>query len=158
MKNYLYLIAIVSLQAIVLTQCVTLSTTQKIRPKLTDSKIRKVEFVEMGTMAVPNEVCCLEFQADGRYLAKYGQFGKVDSVFCGQDVADKIYDCLKRGEIDKYKSHYSPKVHVLDGHSWSFMVELLDRTVIGSGGYMAYPKDFSAVAETCHVIKSLFGK
>ena len=123
-----------------------------------NAKITSVRFVEQGTMAIPNQVRSFERLSDGRCLAKKANYDKADSTYCSQDVADRIYNCLKNGRLHKYKSNYRTKMHVLDGSSWSINVKFEDVSSIRSGGYMAHPNDFSAVAGFKDIIESLFSK
>lgn len=123
-----------------------------------NAEITSVRYVKQGTMAIPERVRSFKKMNDGRYLAKMANYDKVDSTYCSQDVADKIYECLKNGQLHKYKRNYRTKMRVLDGYSWSIDVQFEDRSSIMSGGYMAYPKNYSAVAGFNAIIESLFSK
>ena len=123
-----------------------------------DAEITSVRYVKQGTMAIPDRVCSFEKTNDGRYLAKIANYDKADSTYCSQDVADKIHECLKNGQLHKYKRNYRTKMRVLDGYSWSIGVKFEDGSSIQSGGYMAYPKNFSAVAGFNAIVESLISK
>lgn len=126
------------------------------RKSLPDSRILSFNYVKQGTRSVPDMVRSASLMPDGRCHAHMADFEKVDSTVCGPEVMDIIYDCLKRGKIQNYKERYRPHVRIYDGYSWTVGVKFENGESISSGGYMAYPKDFSAVKDAINIIEHLF--
>ena len=127
--------------------------------QMPDSKILSVEYIKQGTRAYPDKVRSFSLQPDGQYKAYMADNGEeADSIMCGAEVADKIFECLKKGKIQNYKERYKPKMRIHDGYTWSIKVKFEKGESITSGGYMAYPRDFSAVKGFIDIIEGLFKK
>lgn len=126
------------------------------RQPLPDARIQSFYYVKQGTRSIPDMVRSVSLMSDGRCLARMADYEHVDSTVCGAEVMDRIYDCLKRGKIQSYKERYRSLVRVYDGYSWSVNVKFENGESISSGGYMAYPKDFSAVRDVIDIIEKLF--
>ena len=161
MKSFFIVLIICLLGGIFFSQCGILGSgsygkgSQDVKA-FPDAKIVSVTYQKKGTMAVPDLVCELWANPDGSYTAKYGRYGEDRSVGCGKDVAERVMKCLREGKLHKYKEHYYTRMRIHDGHSWSIKAKFDNNTTISSGGYMAYPKDFSAVTGFCSIIEGLF--
>ncbi len=121
-----------------------------------DSGVLSFSYVKQGTMPMPDMVRSVSRMPDGRCLAHMADYEKEDSAVCGSELMDRIYACLKKGKIQKYKERYRPPVRVYDGYSWTVQVKFENGETISSGGYMAYPKEFSAVKDVIDIIERLF--
>ena len=57
------------------------------------------------------------------------------------EVMQQIREIIREERMYRYKEHYLPKLHVLDGWQWSFSATFSDGTTISSSGSNARPHD-----------------
>lgn len=77
-------------------------------------------------------------------------------IKAGEDVAKKIDAIVDKYKMVKFKGEYKPDIEVLDGHQWTFNLELKDGSSTRADGYEAWPKDGpSAFGEIIDLMEEL---
>lgn len=99
----------------------------------------RYEYRHNATMAYPLESFVVKISGDGTPVIKYSHGGPDAEVYkAPEGVLERIRDMVLESKLYKLKRHYSPKVTVLDGYSWSIFISYTD-DYIHSGGSNARP-------------------
>ena len=70
-------------------------------------------------------------------------------------VFDELKAVVDKYQMDKYRSDYQPNMRIFDGDSWSLYYKYDSGRSVSSGGYMAWPKNYS---EARQAISAYFQK
>ncbi len=104
----------------------------------------------------------LSVMEDGKYKLTYrndqmafnGEEPEIKEIICEPEVGNDILQFLKDGNAHNYNSYYS-NPGVTDGSRWSLDVRFSSGKTISSSGYMAGPKDESAIDNSINYLNNL---
>lgn len=140
MKKSILLISLLSLMVSCMSQ-----NPQSHNPMNTE-RLTYFSFGQHNTMRNLNgEGYKVSTEKDGRICVVIDERLPEEKEFYLDDAS--IFDSLKaivdEFKMDKYKSDYQPSMRVFDGDSWSLYYKYDSGRSVSSGGYMAWPKNFS---------------
>lgn len=111
----------------------------------TPERLTYFSFGEHGSMANSGESYSLSITKDGQLsiLIDEGMLSETKMLLPETTLLDSLLAIVKTYKMDKYKNDYRPPYDVFDGDSWSLYYSYDSGRSLSSGGYMAWPKNFS---------------
>ena len=140
MKKNLLLICLITL----MVSCI--SQNPQNHNAMKTERLTYFSFNQHNTMRYLNgEGYKVSAEKDGRIRVIIDEALPSEKEFYLDDAS--IFDSLKaivdEYKMDKYKSDYKPLMRVLDGDSWSLYYKYDSGRSVSSGGYMAWPRNYS---------------
>ena len=126
-----------------------------------DMKTERLTYFSFGhhnTMAMYyGEKYSVSTEKDGRIHVIIDEDFPKEKDFYIDDttIFDELLAIVKQYKMDNYKSEYQPNMLILDGDSWSLYYKYDSKRSVRSGGYMAWPDNYS---EARHAISEYFQK
>ena len=98
-----------------------------------------------NSMAMAGEKYEVSTMSDGRVHVVIDEGFPREKEFYLDDstIFDELLAIVTTYKMDKYKSDYKPDMQVFDGDSWSMYYKYDSGRRVSSGGYMAWPDNFS---------------
>lgn len=106
------------------------------------SHIESLSYSFYGTMAQPIYDFKVERVSAEECLVTFFNHYLIaeDSLKADISLMEELEKAVEEHGVKKYKQHYTPRMKVLDGNSWSLEIIYDDKTRIHSSGTNAYPK------------------
>lgn len=140
MKKHLLLIGLLAFAV----SCV--SQNPKNNNKMKTERLTYFSFDHHNTMALFNgEKYQVSAMKDGRiHIIIDEGFPKEKDFFVDDTtIFDELAAIIKEFKMDKYKDNYQPMMRIFDGDSWSLYYKYDSGRSNRSGGYMAWPSNYS---------------